>query len=182
MINETTPSNQQQDPLHYNNHQHPNTPRARKLDESEVLIVSPGFVDDYGEELCIGEDDIGIDDSQLNFSQELDTTQMMSEVELLNMSRNHNNHINNRNHNSNNLLDTSHVSVVTVGEEQIKVKDSSNIVNNRNNISSSSNNNINNNSKEIIAGSMSDLSNVSIGRQSESSKYLPVDFNPSVHG
>jgi hypothetical protein len=33
---------------------------------------------------------------------------MMSEVELLNLSRNHNNHINNRNHNSNNLLDTDY--------------------------------------------------------------------------
>jgi hypothetical protein len=37
--------------------------------------------------------------------------------------------------------------------------------------SSSHNSNVNRHSKEIIAGSMSDLSNVSVGRQSESSEY-----------
>lgn len=60
--------------------------RARKLDESEVLIVSPSFVDD---------------DSAYNTATG---------------SHDHSEH----------LMDTSHVSVVTVGDE-IKVKDSSHL-------------------------------------------------------
>ncbi|XP_017147515.1 serine/threonine-protein kinase 10 isoform X3 [Drosophila miranda] len=63
---------------------------ARKLDESEVLIVSPSFADD---------------DSAYNTASG---------------SHSHDH--------SDQLMDTSHVSVVTVGDEVIKVKDSSNEV------------------------------------------------------
>ncbi|XP_026842295.1 serine/threonine-protein kinase 10 isoform X1 [Drosophila persimilis] len=63
---------------------------ARKLDESEVLIVSPSF---------------GDDDSAYNTASG---------------SHSHDH--------SDQLMDTSHVSVVTVGDEVIKVKDSSNEV------------------------------------------------------
>uniref|UniRef100_W4VR62 Putative catalytic domain of ste20-like kinase-like protein serine/threonine kinase n=1 Tax=Corethrella appendiculata TaxID=1370023 RepID=W4VR62_9DIPT len=81
---------------------HPQTPIARKLDESEVLIVSPGFIDNH---------------SQLEITDDPDDYSFNDELIL------HNN--NNNNDSKNNLLDTSHVSVVTVGEEEIKVKDSS---------------------------------------------------------
>ncbi|XP_034141685.1 serine/threonine-protein kinase 10 isoform X2 [Drosophila guanche] len=68
----------------------PGTVHARKLDESEVLIVSPSFADD---------------DSAYNTASG---------------SHSHDH--------SDQLMDTSHVSVVTVGDEVIKVKDSSNEV------------------------------------------------------
>ncbi|XP_017070259.2 serine/threonine-protein kinase 10 isoform X1 [Drosophila eugracilis] len=61
---------------------------ARKLDESEVLIVSPSYADD---------------DSAYNTASG-------------SHSHDHSDH----------LMDTSHVSVVTVGDEGVKVKDSSN--------------------------------------------------------
>ncbi|XP_017061876.1 serine/threonine-protein kinase 10 isoform X4 [Drosophila ficusphila] len=61
---------------------------ARKLDESEVLIVSPSYADD---------------DSAYNTASG-------------SHSHEHSDH----------LMDTSHVSVVTVGDEGVKVKDSSN--------------------------------------------------------
>ncbi|XP_017016959.1 serine/threonine-protein kinase 10 isoform X3 [Drosophila kikkawai] len=64
------------------------TVHARKLDESEVLIVSPSYADD---------------DSAYNTASG-------------SHSHDHSDH----------LMDTSHVSVVTVGDEEIKVKDSSN--------------------------------------------------------
>ncbi|XP_041563728.1 serine/threonine-protein kinase 10 isoform X1 [Drosophila elegans] len=64
------------------------TVHARKLDESEVLIVSPSYADD---------------DSAYNTASG-------------SHSHDHSDH----------LMDTSHVSVVTVGDEGVKVKDSSN--------------------------------------------------------
>ncbi|XP_032307213.1 serine/threonine-protein kinase 10 isoform X1 [Drosophila ananassae] len=64
------------------------TVHARKLDESEVLIVSPSYADD---------------DSAYNTASG---------------SHSHDH--------SDQLMDTSHVSVVTVGDEGVKVKDSSN--------------------------------------------------------
>ncbi|XP_037712526.1 serine/threonine-protein kinase 10 isoform X2 [Drosophila subpulchrella] len=64
------------------------TVHARKLDESEVLIVSPSYADD---------------DSAYNTASG-------------SHSHDHSDH----------LMDTSHVSVVTVGDEVVKVKDSSN--------------------------------------------------------
>ncbi|XP_067628233.1 serine/threonine-protein kinase 10 isoform X2 [Eurosta solidaginis] len=79
-------------------------PRARKLDESEVLIVSPSFVDD---------------DSAYNTATG---------------SHDHSEH----------LMDTSHVSVVVVGDE-IKVKDSSNLsINQYETTISKDSNNLNN--------------------------------------
>ena len=68
---------------------------ARKLDESEVLIVSPAFIVEDGHE----ENEDYVNDELIIH--------------------------NNNNNNNNKLLDTSHVSVVTVGEEEVKVKDSS---------------------------------------------------------
>ncbi|KAH8284940.1 hypothetical protein KR054_003018 [Drosophila jambulina] len=68
--------------------QNSSTVHARKLDESEVLIVSPSYADD---------------DSAYNTASG-------------SHSHDHSDH----------LMDTSHVSVVTVGDEEIKVKDSSN--------------------------------------------------------
>lgn len=87
-----------------------NKARPRKLDESEVLIVSPDGI--FEEDL--------VDDSSMS------------------ALRNNNNNINN------NQLDTSHVSVVTVGDDQggVKVKDSS---------------------SHLLIDSNSDLSNVSDG-------------------
>lgn len=82
--------------------------RPRKLDESEVLIVSPGGI--YEEDL--------VDQSP---------------------SENKANH-----------LDTSHVSVVTVGDEQIKVKDSS----------------------HLLIDSNSDLSNVSHAESSDGIDFI----------
>lgn len=99
-------------------------PHARKLDESEVLIVSPSFGNNQD-----ANSEIDQNDSHINTEDSL---------------------IGN-NSNDNNLLDTSHVSVVTVGEEQVKVKDSSN-----------------NTHKELhmIPDSISDLSNISINNDS----------------
>ncbi|XP_050743071.1 serine/threonine-protein kinase 10 isoform X1 [Drosophila biarmipes] len=68
--------------------QNASTVHARKLDESEVLIVSPSYADD---------------DSAYNTASG-------------SHSHDHSDH----------LMDTSHVSVVTVGDEVVKVKDSSN--------------------------------------------------------
>lgn len=69
--------------------------RPRKLDESEVMIVSPDGI--FEEDLISGDE---IDQKT--------------------------------------LLDTSHVSVVTVGDEQIKVKDSSNILDSNSDLSNAS--------------------------------------------
>lgn len=81
-----------------NNNNHINNsinskPKARKLDESEVLIVSQEGIFEEEEEDTVDE--------------------------LL---------PHNRTALTNNHLDTSHVSVVTVGDEQVKVKDSSHIL------------------------------------------------------
>lgn len=78
---------------------------ARKLDESEVLIVSSGYIGEDGDER---ERHGGVGGEQDDFIND----------ELF-IGNNNNNHSNSK------LLDTSHVSVVTVGEEEIKVKDSS---------------------------------------------------------
>ncbi|XP_052873307.1 STE20-like serine/threonine-protein kinase [Anopheles cruzii] len=93
----------------------PSAAIARKLDESEVLIVSPGYVEETvaramevarrrGEEEGDEEDEVfnGSSSGILNSSSSSNN----SNSKLL-------------------LLDTSHVSVVTVGEEEVKVKDSS---------------------------------------------------------
>lgn len=76
----------------------PETPKGRKLDESEVLIVSPGFVE-----------------TELTIHEEGDEIPDRNEEEPDNVPTN-----------SRKLFDTSHVSVVTLGEEEVKVKDSSN--------------------------------------------------------
>uniref|UniRef100_A0AAG5DKR1 Protein kinase domain-containing protein n=1 Tax=Anopheles atroparvus TaxID=41427 RepID=A0AAG5DKR1_ANOAO len=77
---------------------------ARKLDESEVLIVSPGFV---GDGVGAGDrDPDGFGDGDV----------FNASISNLNSSSRSDSKL---------LLDTSHVSVVTVGEEEIKVKDSS---------------------------------------------------------
>ncbi|XP_055692600.1 STE20-like serine/threonine-protein kinase isoform X1 [Lutzomyia longipalpis] len=89
---------------------------ARKLDESEVLIVSSSFVEEEEEE------------------EEQDSA-----------------------------LDTTHVSVVTVGEEQVKVKDSSNVP------------------KQPKYESTSDLSNVSV-THSESSEEVKSKPSSRVNG
>lgn len=75
------------------------TPKGRKLDESEVLIVSPGFVDT---ELTIHEEGDEIPDRTEEEPDHVPTNRTKT------------------------LFDTSHVSVVTLGEEEVKVKDSSN--------------------------------------------------------
>uniref|UniRef100_A0A182M0L4 Protein kinase domain-containing protein n=1 Tax=Anopheles culicifacies TaxID=139723 RepID=A0A182M0L4_9DIPT len=83
---------------------------ARKLDESEVLIVSSGF-DDRREVLLVDDTNAGSPDRDVD---------AYGDGDLFNASGN-----NLLNNSSKLLLDTSHVSVVTVGEEEIKVKDSS---------------------------------------------------------
>nr|XP_036231369.1 serine/threonine-protein kinase 10 isoform X2 [Bactrocera oleae]XP_036231370.1 serine/threonine-protein kinase 10 isoform X2 [Bactrocera oleae]XP_036231371.1 serine/threonine-protein kinase 10 isoform X2 [Bactrocera oleae]XP_036231372.1 serine/threonine-protein kinase 10 isoform X2 [Bactrocera oleae] len=83
--------------------------RARKLDESEVLIVSPSYVDD---------------DSAYNTATG---------------SHEHSEH----------LMDTSHVSVVTVGDE-IKVKDSSHLSTDQYDTTLSNDNNNLNNQRPFI--------------------------------
>ncbi|CAD7012390.1 unnamed protein product [Ceratitis capitata] len=106
--------------------------RARKLDESEVLIVSPSFVDD---------------DSAYNTATG---------------SHDHSEH----------LMDTSHVSVVTVGDE-IKVKDSSHLNNDQYDTTlSNDNNNLNNQrpyvknhqNGQIITGTPTEDVNIIINR------------------
>lgn len=77
------------------------TPKGRKLDESEVLIVSPGFVD-----------------TELTIHEEGDEIPIRNEEEPDNVPK--------PKGNRSSLFDTSHVSVVTLGEEEVKVKDSSN--------------------------------------------------------
>lgn len=78
------------------------TPKGRKLDESEVLIVSPGFVD-----------------TELTIHEEGDEIPRLNEEEPDNVPTKTGSR-------SSKLFDTSHVSVVTLGEEEVKVKDSSN--------------------------------------------------------
>lgn len=79
-----------------NNNNVNSKPKARKLDESEVLIVS----------------------SEGIFEEEEDEmNDTVDEIPKANNRTAANNH-----------LDTSHVSVVTVGDEQVKVKDSSHIL------------------------------------------------------
>ncbi|XP_011204222.2 serine/threonine-protein kinase 10 isoform X1 [Bactrocera dorsalis] len=111
--------------------------RARKLDESEVLIVSPSYVDD---------------DSAYNTATG---------------SHEHSEH----------LMDTSHVSVVTVGDE-IKVKDSSHLStdqydttlsNDNNNLNNQrpfikNHNNNNHQNGQIIAGTSTEDVNIIINR------------------
>ncbi|EAA09917.4 AGAP010551-PA, partial [Anopheles gambiae str. PEST] len=83
---------------------------ARKLDESEVLIVSSGY-DDRREVLLVDDTNASSPDRDVDAYGDGDVFNA-SGHNLLNNS-------------SKLLLDTSHVSVVTVGEEEIKVKDSS---------------------------------------------------------
>lgn len=83
----------------------PDTPKGRKLDESEVIIVNSGFIDT---ELSIHEEG---DEHELNIT---------TEEEPDNVTHTSNNR-------SKALFDTSHVSVVTLGDEEVKVKDSSNM-------------------------------------------------------
>ncbi|XP_036333880.1 serine/threonine-protein kinase 10 isoform X2 [Rhagoletis pomonella] len=106
--------------------------RARKLDESEVLIVSPSFVDD---------------DSAYNTATG---------------SHDHSEH----------LMDTSHVSVVTVGDE-IKVKDSSHLSSDLYDTTLSNDNNILNSQRpyvknhqngQIITGTPTEDVNIIINR------------------
>ncbi|XP_062559992.1 serine/threonine-protein kinase 10 isoform X3 [Armigeres subalbatus] len=118
---------------------------ARKLDESEVLIVSPVF---------IGED-------QQDRQQEQDDF-INDELYLGN--------INNNNSNSK-LLDTSHVSVVTVGEEEVKVKDSSHLIN-----SGTGHLHQQQHLQNHHHDSISDLSNVSCGPSESSDDVKVVDM------
>ncbi|XP_065091532.1 serine/threonine-protein kinase 10 isoform X2 [Ochlerotatus camptorhynchus] len=121
---------------------------ARKLDESEVLIVSPVF--------------IGEDQDQ---PQEQDDF-INDELYLGNN--------NNNNHSNSKLLDTSHVSVVTVGEEEIKVKDSSHLIN-----SSTSHLQLQQQQQHLQNhhhDSISDLSNVSCGPSESSDDVKVVDM------
>ncbi|XP_055595563.1 STE20-like serine/threonine-protein kinase isoform X3 [Uranotaenia lowii] len=116
---------------------------ARKLDESEVLIVSSSYVGDQDQEHRLSEQDDFIND----------------ELFIGN------------NHNNSKLLDTSHVSVVTVGEEEIKVKDSSHHAHQINNSHHHLHQQLNH--LHNHHDSISDLSNVSCG-PSESSDDVKV--------
>ncbi|XP_049289471.1 STE20-like serine/threonine-protein kinase isoform X1 [Anopheles funestus] len=126
---------------------------ARKLDESEVLIVSSGF-DDRREVLLVDDMNAGSPDRDVD---------AYGDGDLFNASSN-----NLLNNSSKLLLDTSHVSVVTVGEEEIKVKDSSQhhpqLINNPHA-----------SPHHYHHDSTSDLSNVSCG-PSESSDDVKVDI------
>ncbi|XP_039439320.1 serine/threonine-protein kinase 10 isoform X4 [Culex pipiens pallens] len=129
---------------------------ARKLDESEVLIVSSGYIgdDDREREQIASEQDDFINDE-------------------LFIGNNNNNHSNSK------LLDTSHVSVVTVGEEEIKVKDSSHHIINSGGTASPAHLHLLNHHQQHNQhhpphhDSISDLSNVSCG-PSESSDDVKV--------
>ncbi|PNF33494.1 hypothetical protein B7P43_G00558 [Cryptotermes secundus] len=78
-----------------------NIVKGKKLDESEVLIVSPSFVDmDDGDGLGLTHLDPALEDSTADYDEAVDFEQ---------------------------LQDTSHVSVVTVGEEKEHVKDSASV-------------------------------------------------------
>ncbi|XP_058834945.1 serine/threonine-protein kinase 10-like isoform X4 [Topomyia yanbarensis] len=120
---------------------------ARKLDESEVLIVSPSYIGEDQEEQH-EQDDFINDELFIG---------------------------NSNNHNNSKLLDTSHVSVVTVGEEEIKVKDSSHHANLIN--SGISHHHLHQQQQPHMLNhhhdSISDLSNVSCG-PSESSDDVKV--------
>ncbi|XP_069677773.1 serine/threonine-protein kinase 10 isoform X2 [Periplaneta americana] len=75
--------------------------KGKKLDESEVLIVSPSFISmDEGERLALSHLDSTLEDATADYDEEVDFRQSH---------------------------DTSHVSVVTVGEEKERVKDSASI-------------------------------------------------------
>uniref|UniRef100_A0A182V124 Protein kinase domain-containing protein n=1 Tax=Anopheles merus TaxID=30066 RepID=A0A182V124_ANOME len=127
---------------------------ARKLDESEVLIVSSGY-DDRREVLLVDDTNASSPDRDVDAYGDGDVFNA-SGHNLLNNS-------------SKLLLDTSHVSVVTVGEEEIKVKDSSQhhpqLINNPHASSP----------HHYHHDSTSDLSNVSCG-PSESSDDVKVDI------
>uniref|UniRef100_A0A182PTK0 Protein kinase domain-containing protein n=1 Tax=Anopheles epiroticus TaxID=199890 RepID=A0A182PTK0_9DIPT len=126
---------------------------ARKLDESEVLIVSSGYDD--------RRDVILVDD--MNATSPERDVDAYGDGDVFNASSN-----NLLNNSSKLLLDTSHVSVVTVGEEEIKVKDSSQhhpqLINNPHT-----------SPHHYHHDSTSDLSNVSCG-PSESSDDVKVDI------
>lgn len=98
-------------PKYTNNNNNANKTRPRKLDESEVMIVSPH----------------GIFEEDLAEENQTDGERVKA-----------------------NQLDTSHVSVVTVGDEQVKVKDSS----------------------HLLADSNSDLSNVSHAESSDGVEFV----------
>ncbi|XP_062717324.1 serine/threonine-protein kinase 10 isoform X3 [Aedes albopictus] len=135
--------------------QHPQLQRsgsgqiARKLDESEVLIVSPVFIGEEDQEDQRQEQDDFIND-ELHLG-------------------------NNNNHSNSKLLDTSHVSVVTVGEEEIKVKDSSHLIN-----SGTSHLHLQQQQQHLQNhhhhDSISDLSNVSCGPSESSDDVKVVDM------
>ncbi|XP_035898595.1 uncharacterized protein LOC118506060 isoform X1 [Anopheles stephensi] len=126
---------------------------ARKLDESEVLIVSSSGYDERRDRV--------VDD--LNAGSPDRDVDAYGDGDLFNASSN-----NLLNNSSKLLLDTSHVSVVTVGEEEIKVKDSSQhhpqLINNPHA-----------SPHHYHHDSTSDLSNVSCG-PSESSDDVKVDI------
>ncbi|XP_053659605.1 STE20-like serine/threonine-protein kinase [Anopheles marshallii] len=126
---------------------------ARKLDESEVLIVSSGY-DDRREVLLADDMNAGSPDRDVDAYGDGDAFNASSNNLLNNSSKL--------------LLDTSHVSVVTVGEEEIKVKDSSQhhpqLINNPRM-----------SPHHYHHDSTSDLSNVSCG-PSESSDDVKVDI------
>ncbi|XP_055629310.1 STE20-like serine/threonine-protein kinase isoform X3 [Toxorhynchites rutilus septentrionalis] len=134
---------------------------ARKLDESEVLIVSPSF--------------IGDDQDQQKQQHEQDD--FINDELFLGSSNNHSN---------SKLLDTSHVSVVTVGEEEIKVKDSSHHAHLINR--STSQHNLHQQQQLLLNhhhDSISDLSNVSCGPSESSDDVKVVDMvitHPTVGG
>lgn len=98
-------------PKYTNSNSKTNKTRPRKLDESEVLIVSPDGI--FEEDLVEG---------------------IQNDGEIL----------------KGNQFDTSHVSVVTVGDEQVKVKDSS----------------------HVLMDSNSDLSNVSHAESSDGVEFI----------
>ncbi|XP_021707236.1 serine/threonine-protein kinase 10 isoform X2 [Aedes aegypti] len=134
--------------------QHPQLQRsgsgqiARKLDESEVLIVSPVFIGEDQDEQQQEQDDFINDE--------------------LHLGNNNNNHSNSK------LLDTSHVSVVTVGEEEIKVKDSSHLINSGTShlLMQQQQQHLQNHHHDSI----SDLSNVSCGPSESSDDVKVVDM------
>ncbi|XP_053688725.1 serine/threonine-protein kinase 10 [Sabethes cyaneus] len=131
---------------------------ARKLDESEVLIVSPSFI---GEEQ----------------SEQQEQDDFINDELFVG-----NNHSNSKH------LDTSHVSVVTVGEEEIKVKDSSHHAHLINSSSSTSHHHLHQQQQQHLLNhhhdSISDLSNVSCGpsESSDDIKVVDVIMNQPMAG
>uniref|UniRef100_A0A2M3ZZ43 Putative serine/threonine-protein kinase 10 n=1 Tax=Anopheles triannulatus TaxID=58253 RepID=A0A2M3ZZ43_9DIPT len=140
---------------------------ARKLDESEVLIVSPGYIGNVAEEDG-EEEEIMRQQVALNLEEEEE-----EDEEVFTGSTNNSKLL---------LLDTSHVSVVTVGEEEIKVKDSSSsqLINNHLHHHGHPQHSQQHQQQQQhnYNDSTSDLSNVSCG-PSESSDDVKVDI---VHG